>query len=104
MRSTSHCNRRSRWFVGPPSPSRHGSGRFVGPATLSSEVWSRHSDLNRGPAVYETAALPLSYVGASGSIGDVFTDSHSRQPRLLDGSTWDTSRSWDIYGAWWESC
>jgi hypothetical protein len=25
--------------------------------------WSRHSDLNRGPAVYETAALPLSYVG-----------------------------------------
>jgi hypothetical protein len=27
--------------------------------------WSRHSDLNRGPAVYETAALPLSYVGAS---------------------------------------
>ena len=27
--------------------------------------WSRHSDLNRGPAVYETAALPLSYVGAA---------------------------------------
>ncbi len=27
------------------------------------EEWSRHSDLNRGPAVYETAALPLSYVG-----------------------------------------
>ena len=32
--------------------------------------WSRHSDLNRGPAVYETAALPLSYVGARASIGD----------------------------------
>ncbi len=31
--------------------------------------WSRHSDLNRGPAVYETAALPLSYVGAEASIG-----------------------------------
>ena len=31
--------------------------------------WSRHSDLNRGPAVYETAALPLSYVGAGLSIG-----------------------------------
>ena len=30
--------------------------------------WSRHSDLNRGPAVYETAALPLSYVGADRSI------------------------------------
>lgn len=29
-----------------------------------SDRWSRHSDLNRGPAVYETAALPLSYVGA----------------------------------------
>jgi NAD(P)-dependent dehydrogenase (short-subunit alcohol dehydrogenase family) len=28
--------------------------------------WSRHSDLNRGPAVYETAALPLSYVGPDG--------------------------------------
>ena len=30
--------------------------------------WSRHSDLNRGPAVYETAALPLSYVGAAVSL------------------------------------
>src|SRR4051812_14224207 len=30
--------------------------------------WSRHSDLNRGPAVYETAALPLSYVGAPESV------------------------------------
>ena len=30
--------------------------------------WSRHSDLNRGPAVYETAALPLSYVGADQSL------------------------------------
>src|SRR5262249_20578879 len=30
--------------------------------------WSRHSDLNRGPAVYETAALPLSYVGAAKSV------------------------------------
>jgi hypothetical protein len=36
------------------------------------EGWSRHSDLNRGPAVYETAALPLSYVGARPSIGDEF--------------------------------
>src|SRR3954467_10903144 len=32
--------------------------------------WSRHSDLNRGPAVYETAALPLSYVGAPPRIAD----------------------------------
>ena len=28
------------------------------------ESWSRHADSNCGPAVYETAALPLSYVGA----------------------------------------
>lgn len=35
----------------------------VFPRTNQGE-WSRHSDLNRGPAVYETAALPLSYVGA----------------------------------------
>jgi len=28
--------------------------------------------LNRGPAVYETAALPLSYVGRRASIGDDF--------------------------------
>ena len=26
-------------------------------------VWSQRSDLNRWPAVYETAALPLSYAG-----------------------------------------
>ena len=35
--------------------------------------WSRHSDLNRGPAVYETAALPLSYVGEGRIIGDAQT-------------------------------
>jgi hypothetical protein len=34
--------------------------------TLTEGEWSRHSDLNRGPAVYETAALPLSYVGPEG--------------------------------------
>jgi hypothetical protein len=37
-------------------------------AVSRSDRWSRHSDLNRGPAVYETAALPLSYVGAEGRI------------------------------------
>ncbi len=26
-------------------------------------TWSQRSDLNRWPAVYETAALPLSYAG-----------------------------------------
>jgi hypothetical protein len=28
-------------------------------------IWSRRSDLNRGPADYESAALPLSYAGFS---------------------------------------
>ncbi len=40
----------------PGSPPRH------------HDRWSRHSDLNRGPAVYETAALPLSYVGAVANV------------------------------------
>ena len=33
-----------------------------GPSWPSS-FWSRCAGLNRGPAVYETAALPLSYIG-----------------------------------------
>ena len=63
----------------PPAFRRHSSGqrlifrkrsrrpekREAGLAAgfTKSDRWSRHSDLNRGPAVYETAALPLSYVG-----------------------------------------
>ena len=31
--------------------------------------WSRRSDLNRRPADYESAALPLSYVGLDGNLG-----------------------------------
>ena len=46
---------------------RGGSGRSSAMVFVR-WVWSRHSDLNRGPAVYETAALPLSYVGARPSI------------------------------------
>ena len=30
------------------------------------EKESRHSDSNRGPTVYKTVALPLSYAGAGG--------------------------------------
>ena len=30
---------------------------------VGGETWSRRSDLNRGPADYESAALPLSYAG-----------------------------------------
>ena len=45
----------------------------------SSDRWSRHSDLNRGPAVYETAALPLSYVGLE---RESTSPSHARHPVL----------------------
>jgi hypothetical protein len=49
-----------------PRASRKAKGQD--PKTLPSAlgcqiVWSRWSDLNRRPAVYETAALPLSYTG-----------------------------------------
>src|SRR4051794_22547742 len=33
-------------------------------------MWCRRSDLNRGPADYESAALPLSYVGKTGNSGE----------------------------------
>ena len=42
-------------------------GRRTGHSCLGR--WSRHSDSNRGPAVYETAALPLSYVGVKAIVG-----------------------------------
>ena len=56
--------------------------------------WSRHSDLNRGPAVYETAALPLSYVGRSGSIGD-----DSRQQLFPSSTLNDASARFDGHNA-----
>ncbi len=31
------------------------------------KIWSRRAGLNRQPADYESAALPLSYVGSSGT-------------------------------------
>jgi hypothetical protein len=34
-------------------------------AGLDRKPWSRCSGLNRGPTVYETVALPLSYTGES---------------------------------------
>jgi hypothetical protein len=49
------------------SRTRNGRGRnpdrFVGSAMRCGFLWSRWSDSNRRPAVYETAALPLSYTG-----------------------------------------
>jgi hypothetical protein len=47
--------------------------------TTTGREWSRHSDLNRGPAVYETAALPLSYVGAGHRIPEAFRGEQCRE-------------------------
>src|SRR3954465_4222266 len=57
-----------RWAGAVTSERRRDDVSMTGAAGRPEGVvwrgWSRHSDLNRGPAVYETAALPLSYVGA----------------------------------------
>ena len=45
-------------FVEPPS-----RGRYSGQPSLASEDWSQWPGLNRRPTVYETVALPLSYIG-----------------------------------------
>ena len=37
--------------------------REIAKPVLVPDLWSRWSDSNRRPAVYKTAALPLSYVG-----------------------------------------
>src|SRR4051795_10195663 len=56
-----------RWAGAVTSERRRDDVSMTGAAWRPEGVvwggWSRHSDLNRGPAVYETAALPLSYVG-----------------------------------------
>ena len=38
------------------------------PESIEEENWSRRSGLNRRPADYESAALPLSYAGAKGRV------------------------------------
>ena len=38
---------------------------------LGEEIGSRHSDSNRGPTVYKTVALPLSYAGAGGKVSQM---------------------------------
>jgi hypothetical protein len=40
-----------------------GLERGMSPSLRPKKLWSRRSDLNRRPADYESAALPLSYVG-----------------------------------------
>ena len=39
------------------------------PLTRRPEVWSQWPGLNRRPTVYETVALPLSYIGAQENFG-----------------------------------
>ena len=59
-------------MASPAAPRIGPDDQIAGLPEHETGEWSRHSDLNRGPAVYETAALPLSYVGVSASIGDEF--------------------------------
>ena len=58
--------------------------------------WSRHSDLNRGPAVYETAALPLSYVGVEPVLSRRCSQtpdySHARRSRPAADPVFERSR------------
>ena len=42
---------------------RGGGGNEKSPCKQGLKIWSQWSGLNRRPAVYETAALPLSYTG-----------------------------------------
>ena len=62
------------------------------------EGWSRHSDLNRGPAVYETAALPLSYVGAGQRIDHDPERSEVRRrcPDAMGGMSMDERTAVDL--------
>src|SRR3954451_380364 len=59
----------ARWWWEQDSNLRTPSGdRFYRPAPLTTrpshpEYWSRRQESNPQPAVYKTAALPLSYVG-----------------------------------------
>ena len=50
-------------------PSRRSWER--GSRYLGDEIGSRHSDSNRGPTVYKTVALPLSYAGAGGKLSQM---------------------------------
>jgi hypothetical protein len=54
------------WGLDPAGALRRGEGLtavcFPG-VSPNFPLWCRRSDLNRGPADYESAALPLSYVG-----------------------------------------
>src|SRR4051794_32285406 len=78
-----------RWAGAVTSERRRDDVSMTGAAWRPEGVvwrgWSRHSDLNRGPAVYETAALPLSYVGPDPCSGTAIV------PVTWDGQRWNGS-------------
>ncbi len=70
-------------------------GALGGPAEphFEPELWSRRQDSNPRPAVYKTAALPLSYAGPSTNKG---TSGAGNDPELPGGSTSDVSSDQDV--------
>jgi hypothetical protein len=70
--SRSGAARRPARGIGGRSTGPGDGGRAPSHPVIGEKKWSRHSDLNRGPAVYETAALPLSYVGSAASLATPF--------------------------------
>jgi hypothetical protein len=84
------ANTRKEQVIAPdiaPWKAGNVSGRDprISPTALGSQIlWSRWSDLNRRPAVYETAALPLSYTGDIAS--KCSTEIDELQPRIGDAT------------------
>lgn len=79
-----------QWIGGLNPPLR---GGYVGQSPRQSpnpkiakslNVLSREWDLNPRPAVYETAALPLSYLGLLWSINSDQAPMYTRTPKLLN--------------------
>ena len=85
---------RFRWRPGPLRGfiavlgTNEAAARASSERRLNNRSWSRRSDSNRGPAVYETAALPLSYVGAGGSVPARPTLGSPRDDTRLCPGTW----------------
>jgi hypothetical protein len=89
------ANDATRWCAPPrriPCMAAHAGLSTAGCLQQEHRSWSRRGDSNSRPAVYETAALPLSYVG-------VFRDQFallpiepgfgSQDPRVASCGCWD---------------
>src|SRR5215213_2430019 len=55
----------SRFTVCPLWPLGYASKELSSFVLLRAGSWSRHPESNRGPTVYKTVALPLSYAGGA---------------------------------------